>query len=50
MHIKRLKFREYYVNPFIECWKNSFIVSEILGEEVARHYLHIAETEQRAIY
>lgn len=30
----------------IECWKNSSVVKEILGEEVAAHYLHTAETEQ----
>ncbi len=30
----------------IECFENSSIVKEILGEEVAEHYLHTAKTEQ----
>lgn len=27
-------------------WKNSDVVKEVLGEEVAKHYLHAAQTEQ----
>ncbi|HAP2020331.1 TPA: glutamine synthetase, partial [Escherichia coli] len=27
-------------------WKNSDVVKEVLGEDVAQHYLHAAQSEQ----
>ncbi|GAJ98356.1 hypothetical protein JCM19055_1278 [Geomicrobium sp. JCM 19055] len=30
----------------IDCWKNSTVVQEVLGGDVALHYLHTAVVEQ----